>query len=117
MRVLDRSAIVALFGGHRWLDELVKAARRGQATLILPTTAMADAEAELAAGNSGWEGVLLSEGVRSLSLTEHTAIEIGQWPGELSTRQAVHEARALRTAVVTTEPGRHRGLPVTLNVI
>jgi hypothetical protein len=29
----------------------------------------------------------------------------------------VHEARALRAAVVTTEPGRYRGLPVPLNVI
>jgi hypothetical protein len=108
---------VALFAGHRWLDEWIKAARRGQAALILPTTAMVDAEAELAAGASGWEGVLLSEGVRSLALSEHAAIEIGQWPGELSTRQAVHEARALQTSVVTAEPGRYRGLPVTLNVI
>jgi hypothetical protein len=81
-RVLDRSAIVALFAGHRRLDEWIKAARRGQA-----------------------------------ALSEHAAIEIGQWPGELSARQAVHEARALRAAVVTTEPGRYRGLPVTLNVI
>jgi hypothetical protein len=116
-RVLDPTAIVALFGGHRRLDELVKAAMRGAAALILPTTAIADAEAEVAAGNSGWEAVLLSEGVRSLALSEHAAIEIGQWPGELSTRQAVHEARALRAAVVTTEPGRYRGLPVTLNVV
>jgi hypothetical protein len=116
-RVLDASAIVAMFQGHWRLEDLVKAAERGQAALILPTTAIAEAEADVAAGTSGWEGVLLSEGVRSLSLTEHTAIEIGQWPGELSTRQAVHEARALRAAVVTAEPGRYRGLPVTLNVI
>jgi hypothetical protein len=116
-RVLDQSAIVALFAADRGLDELVAAAQAGRATLLLPTTAMADAEAQLGASTRGWEAVLLTDGISSLPLSEHAAIEIGRWPGDLSTRQAVHEARALRATVVTTEPGRYRGLPVTLTVV
>jgi hypothetical protein len=115
--VLDPTAIVALFGGNSLINRLVNAAERGQAALIMPATAVADAESEVRAGTSGWEAVLLTGGVSVLPLSQHTAIEIGQWPGELSTRQAVHEARALQTSVVTAEPGRYRGLPVTLNVI
>jgi len=50
--------------------------------------AIADVEAHVRAGASGWEAILLTEGVRSLSLAEHAA----------------HQARAMRGAVVTTKP-------------
>jgi hypothetical protein len=44
--------------------------------------------------------------VRSLPLAEHTAIEIGTWPGALSRRHAVHEARARHamSSLVTLAP-------------
>jgi hypothetical protein len=114
---MDASALVALFGGHARARRLLDEAERGQINLLLPTAAIADAEHELHAGFGGWEGVLLSGGLRSMPLAEHAAIEMGAWPGSLAARHAAHEAQALPAAVVTADPGAYKGIPVVLRVI
>jgi len=116
-RLLDASAIVALFTGDRSVQRLLDLAEQGSIQLLMPTAAIADAEQELRAGFDGWEPILLTDGVRSLPLSEHTAIDIGQWPGSLAARHAAHEARALRAAVVTRDPGAYTGVQVDLRVI
>lgn len=116
-RVLDASAIVALFRGHAALDELLTAAEHGRQTLLLPAAGIADAEHEIQAGARGWEAILLTAGVRSLPLDEHTAITVGGWPGDLWARHAAYEAHAVRGVVVTCQPGAYEGLRVPLLVV
>lgn len=95
----------------------LEAAEAGEMCLLLPTSAMADAEATIRAGSDGWAPILLTRGVVSLPLTEHAAIEVGQWPGDLATRHAVHEARAVRAAIMTCKPGIYEGHQVALVVV
>jgi predicted nucleic acid-binding protein len=116
-RVLDASTIVALFQGHQGLKALLDRAEQGQVQLLLPAAAIAEAERCLLARTTGWEAVLLSFGIASLSLTEHAAIESGDWPGDLAVRHSVHEARALATAVVTCDPAAYAGHQVSLLVL
>ena len=65
-RLLDASAIVALFTGDRSVQRLLDLAEQGSIQLLMPTAAIADAEQELRAGFDGWEPILLTDGVRSL---------------------------------------------------
>ncbi|MEJ3744526.1 hypothetical protein WEI85_14675 [Actinomycetes bacterium KLBMP 9797] len=116
-RVLDSSALIDLFGGHPALLTMLTQAENGELQLMLPTAALADAEDRLQAGSGGWEPLLLTSGFTALPLTEHAAIEVGQLPGKLATRHAVHEAVALRATIVTRKPGAYKGQRVSLMVV
>ena len=111
-RILDSSALIALFRGNKTVHDFVVQAEAGWWNLLLPTTCIADAEHEVRAGASGWEFLLLTPGVLPLPLAEHAAIEMGAWPGSLAVRHAAHEHAALRAVVVTTEPEAYRGMLV-----
>lgn len=116
-RILDTSAILALFEAHEPVMARLEAAQAGEMCLLLPTSAIAEAEARVCAGTDGWAAVLLSPGIASLPLTEHAAIEVGQWSGDLATRHAVHEAQAVRAAIMTRRPGVYEGHRVALVVV
>lgn len=113
-RVLDASALVALFDAHEPLMTLLRQAEQGAANLFLPAACMAEAEGQVRAGVSGWEAILLTPGLVPLDLSSGIAVAIGQWPGTLGARHAVYEQTALRAMVVTTTPAAYEGLAVTL---
>lgn len=115
--ILDTSAILALFEAYPPVLKRVADAEAGRLNLVMPAASIADAEAHVRAGTDGWEGVLLTRGLASLPLTEHAAIEVGQWPGDLATRHAVHEAQALGGLIVTRKPGVYEGHQVALVVV
>lgn len=116
-RVLDASALTALFNGHRGLRDMMGEAEAGWWTLVLPAVCMADAAAELGTRPSAWDALLLTPGVLALPLAPHTAVEVAGWPGTLAARHAAHEATALRAAVVTCDPPAYDGLLVALLVV
>lgn len=116
-RIFDSSSLVDLFYGHRELGELLDQAEAGWLQILLPATAIADAEAVLTADRIGWEPILLTPGVQTLPLTEHAAIEIGGWPGTLGARHVAHEAAAVRGVVVTRSPEAYTGLKASLLVV
>jgi hypothetical protein len=101
--VLDASALVALFHGNPAMLSMLDDAEVGSVFLLLPTVAIAEAESVVGAGSQLWEPFLLYRGVRSLDLTEHTAIEAGQLMTgtPLMVAQVVYEAQALNAVVVT----------------
>ena len=116
-KVMDASAIVGLFRGNEALNGFLESAGQGHINLLLPTTAIADAESRLVAGAKAWDAIFMSPGVQPLELTAYAAIEIGPWPGALSIRHAAHEANASGAAVLTCNPAAYAGLRVSLIVV
>jgi hypothetical protein len=115
--VLDDSALIALFGGHSELHDLLERADDGDAMLVLPSCAIAEAEASLSAGAPGWEAILLTGNLHPTDLTANTAIEIGRQPGSLAARHVAHEALAAGATIVTRDRAAYDGLLVKLLVV
>jgi hypothetical protein len=116
-RIFDATALVGWFTGHRSLAEIANQAEQGWFQILLPATAIADAEAALQSGRTGWDAIFYTPGFQTLPLGEHAAVEIGPQPGTLSARQCAHEAAAVRGVVVTRDPGAYKGLSVQLLVL
>ncbi|AEV86857.1 hypothetical protein ACWT_5839 [Actinoplanes sp. SE50] len=122
-RVLDASALIAMFGGHPDLMEMLDDAERGNVFLLLPTVAVAEAEAALNVGLALWTPFLMSRGVTTLDLTMHTAVEAarladpqlpGAVAGPLMAGQVAFEAQALNAVVVTQMPSMYAGYEVAI---
>lgn len=116
-RVLDTSAIVALYNAHPTLLRLLNAAEAGTVDLYLPAVCVAAAGQTAGISESAWAPLQYTGGVRIMPLQESAAVEMSGWPGTVDARHAVWEARRLRGAVVTCEPGRYEGLRVDLSVV
>lgn len=117
-RILDGSALAALFDGHPKLERLLIGAEEGAWNLILPTVCITDAQGILRADPSAWDVIWLTgNGVTVMPLDQHVALEIGPWPGPLGARHAAYEHNATRAVIVTCDPGQYRNLPVSLLVV
>jgi hypothetical protein len=94
-------------------------AEAGSVFLLLPTVAIAEAEAVIRAGVRLWEPFLLYRGIRALDLTEHTAIEAGQLMAQaaLMIAQVVYEAQALNAVVVTQASATYAGHEVVVMTV
>jgi predicted nucleic acid-binding protein len=108
-RVLDASAIIALYQAHPPVFHLLTQAHDGELTIAVPAVALAEANITIRASNNDWEAVLLTGGFTVLPLAQHVAIEISELTGDLATRHVVHEARSIQGLVVTCEPELYAG--------
>jgi hypothetical protein len=123
-RVLDTSALVTMFHGHRILMRMLDDAEAGNLFLLLPTVAIAEAESIVRIGSRLWEPFLLFSGVRAMELTEHTAIEAGRMlstdsnaeplTDSLMVSQVAYEAQAMNAVVVTLVPQAYARFDVAL---
>src|SRR4051812_47191800 len=99
-RILDTSALLALHKGHPQLFYLLTRVELGEATVVIPATVLAEANTSMQSPESEWEAILLVAGITVTPLSQHIAVEVGTWLGDLATRHTVHEARAVRGVVV-----------------
>ncbi|MFY1673672.1 hypothetical protein ACN27G_27560 [Plantactinospora sp. WMMB334] len=116
LRVLDASALIAFFQAHPKMTDLLDDAESGRLGLIVPVAAMAVAQAEIDHTSDGWSALLLCPGVDTIGMGQQCAIDVGAWPGDLSTRHTVYEAHALNAVIVTRDPGLYKGYEVRLLV-
>jgi hypothetical protein len=115
--VLDASALLALFDAYDPIYRLWIRADRGELLLIVPAVAIADANRALEASHGAWFTVLAPRDVVTTALSDHVAIDIGPWPGELAARHVVYEAQAVRGIVVTRTPDAYKVGSVPLLVL
>ncbi|MGK5677477.1 hypothetical protein [Actinoplanes sp. URMC 104] len=131
LRVLDASALVELFNGHRTLMRLMEDADSGGISLVVPTLAIAEAQAVMNARPAQWDFILAFRGIRTLPLSEHDAIAVGTAAapalraapaarpvaliGPLMLAQVAHEARELGAVVVTGFPSVYAGFDVDVS--
>ena len=105
--VFDASALVDLFQEDGPVFRLFQQAEAGRVQLIFPAAAIEQANREIQANDSAWTPLLMAN-VEATALTDHIAIEIGTWSGEVATKHVAYESRAVRARVVTMDPDRYR---------
>jgi hypothetical protein len=115
--VLDATAAPALFAAQPIIYDLLIDAPAGRAAVILPCTAIAEAEASGRYGTA-WQAIFATKGVDDSPLQRETAVQVGQLSGGgLLARHAACEAAATRGTVVTGRPELYAGLDVPILVI
>jgi hypothetical protein len=129
--ILDASALVQLFSGHQTLMRLFDDADAGDRFVIVPTLAIAEAQAVLGAKPSHWDRILGVRSLLTIDLSPHVAVEIGRIAaprlqhhpvhtaliGPLMAAQVLHEARMLNGVIVTCVPEAYGGHEVAVQAI
>jgi hypothetical protein len=130
-RVLDASALVELFSGHPGLMSLLDDATAGHVFVLIPTLAIAEAQAVLGVAPSLWDHILRMPGVLAMNLTQHAAVEVGRLAaprlrhhpvhtaliGPLMAAQVLHEAQAMNAVIVTRVPETYGGHEVVIDPV
>jgi hypothetical protein len=130
-RVLDASALVALFSGHHLMLLLLEEAENGSVLLLVPALAIAEAQRVVAAPPSAWNIFFTFPGVLVRDLTPHIAVKVSSMAsprslprgvndvttGVLMAGQVVHEATSMDAVIVTARPETYEGHDVAVSTI
>ena len=106
-RILDHTALIALFDGSSRAFDLWEKADQDLLTLILPTAAVAEANHVLGGTIDTWRAVLDPPRVIVTPLDLSTAIDSAPQSGTLAVRHVIHEARQVRGAIITRAPWQY----------
>ncbi|MEV6305309.1 hypothetical protein AB0M02_38255 [Actinoplanes sp. NPDC051861] len=109
-RVLDASALIALFHGHPDLWQYLVEADKGGTNIAIPTNAVLEAQVILRCSQSAWNSMLNFDGVFELPLSLHAAREAGDLARPRMEFELPHRVltgppmvgHVLREALVTT---------------
>ena len=106
-RILDHTAIIALFRGDDQVFRLWQQANDGELTVVMPAVAVAEANNVIGATSDAWRPVLDASQVIVTPLDQSTAIDTATGIGSLIVRQVLHEAREIRGGIVTGAPWQY----------
>ena len=130
-RVLDASALVELLHGNPMLMRMLGDAHTGRLNVLLPATAVAEAQAAVSLPASMWNHVFGFRGVSTLNLHEHNAVEAGALAaprlehnptqhvltGALMVGHVLREAVATNGVIVTRLPELYGGHDVPVSAL
>jgi hypothetical protein len=105
--LFDASALVALFRGQGRVSALWFDAETVGVSLLMPATAIAEANRELHATDNAWTTLLLAGNVYALDLTPAAALGASRRSGGLAVAHASHEAAATGATIVTAHPAAY----------
>jgi hypothetical protein len=106
-RILDHTAIIALFQGNDQAFRLWQQADAGEFTLVMPAVAVAEANNVIGATSDAWRPLLDATRVEVTPLDQSTAIDTATGIGSLIVRHVLHEAREIRGGIVTSSPWQY----------
>jgi predicted nucleic acid-binding protein len=104
-RVLDHTALVALFNGNHDVFGMWEEADRGEAGVVLPAVAIAEATHLVGADDDAWRALLYPATVAPLGQAQ--AIAAGQGVGSLVVRHVIVEVRSAKGVIVTRAPWQY----------
>jgi hypothetical protein len=102
--VVDHTALMALFSAHREVMALWELADQGEAMLVMPAAAVAEASHHVGADDNAWRALLHPANVQIAPLDGAAAIGSSAIAGSLAARHVAYEARTASGIIVTRAP-------------
>ena len=130
-RVLDASALVALFSGNPFMMFLLDEADKESVLLLRPALAITEAQEIVAAPPTAWEFIFGITGVLVRDLTSHIAVKVSSMnpslagfrnqrfslAERLTTAHVLHEATTMNAVIVTEMPQSYDGHDVAISIL
>jgi hypothetical protein len=102
--LFDASALISLFQANPRVYRLWLLAEKRGVPVLIPATAIAEANARLKATDEAWQAILEGERVVVLELTAATALGASRYRNGLAVAHAAYEAAATGASIVTASP-------------